>query len=322
MGRLAVTGAGGFIGRAVCRAAFQSGHEVVAIGPGSAGADPRLRSHPEWIADPADLAPMLDGVDVLIHAAGRGTPATVRSLASPAAQNELEVAAAVLDAAAHAAVGRVVLVSSGGTIYGDVPSTLPITEAQPVAPASPYAAVKAAIEQLGLAMDRSGRLRCVVARLSNPYGPFQYPWRGQGLVGSVFAQLSRGEAVELWGDGRTVRDYIYVVDAARGLLAAATQPGRSIFHISSGRGVATAQVIEDAARAFGVCALVSHRPDRDAGVSRSVLSSARLTACTGWRPVVDWREGLLKTAAWWAEPARLQLAPVSRGQSYRSAHVL
>ncbi|MBV8913561.1 MAG: NAD-dependent epimerase/dehydratase family protein [Acetobacteraceae bacterium] len=299
MGRLAVTGAGGFIGGAVCRAALRAGHDVVAIGPGMVRPHPRLRHYPVWIADPADLVPMLGGVETVIHAAGRGTPASISAPSSPAARNELETGLTVLEAAAFARVDRVVLISSGGTIYGDVPFAVPITEAQPAAPASAYGHVKAAIERLGLAMDRSGRLQCVVARLSNPYGPGQLPRRGQGLVGSVFARLSAGAPVEVWGDGRAVRDYIYIDDAARGLLAAATQPGGSVVHVSSGRGLATARVVADTATAFAAPARIVHRPDRDAGVCWSVLSSCRLTECTGWLPVVGWREGLARTAAWW-----------------------
>jgi UDP-glucose 4-epimerase len=296
--RLAVTGAGGFIGGAVCRAALAAGHDVLAIGPGAVPAHPRLRHEPGRIADPGPLAVLLAGVEILIHAAGRGTPASVSTLDGPAAQEELNLARAVLDAAASAGVGKIVLVSSGGTIYGDVPGDVPITEAQPVAPSSPYGLLNAGIERLGFGMRRAG-LACVAARLSNPYGPGQLARRGQGLVAAAFARVCQGEPIEVWGDGSTVRDYIYIGDAARGLLAAASRPGGSILHVSSGRGIATAQVVADVAALAGVKPRLLHRSDRDPGVARSVLCSARLTEQTGWRPLRDWRTGLAKTAARW-----------------------
>jgi len=227
----------------------------------------------------------------------------VPSLSSPAAQNELGLAAAVFDAAARAGVGKVVLISSGGTVYGDVAGPEPITETQRVAPQSPYGGVMAAVEQLGFAMARSGRVECVVARLSNPYGPGQLPNRGQGLVAAVFDRLSRGEKVEIWGEGGTVRDYVYIEDAARGLLDAVRLPSLSVCHIASGLGIATRQVVADAAAAAGVPAQLVCRLDRDPGVRWNVLSPALMQARTGWRPEIGWDDGLARTAAWWRASA-------------------
>jgi UDP-glucose 4-epimerase len=299
MTRLAVTGAGGFIGSSICRAALEAGCDVVAIGPGELGPHPRLRHEPARICDASALAPLLGGVSALIHAAGHGTPVCVPSLSSPAAQNELGLAASVLDAAARAGVEKVVLISSGGTIYGDVAGPTPITEAQNVAPISPYGGVMAAIEQLGLAMARAGRFGCVAARLSNPYGPGQLGKRGQGLVGSMFDRLGRGDPVEIWGDGGTVRDYVYVEDAAQGLLQALSLPSLTVCHVASGVGVPTREVVAGVAAAAGVDPIVLIRQDRDPGVAWNVLSPALMLAQTGWRAAVPWHEGLARTAAWW-----------------------
>src|SRR3954451_20938219 len=133
MTRLAVTGAGGVIGSSICRAARDAGYDVVAIGRGERGPHKRLRHEPARICDANALAPLLEGVSALIHAAGHGTLVSVASLSSPAEHNDLGLAAAVLDAAARAGLEKVVVIPSGGTVYGDAAGPTPIPESQHVA---------------------------------------------------------------------------------------------------------------------------------------------------------------------------------------------
>ena len=298
----AVTGAAGFIGHAVCRALLAAGGSVVGVGPGLVADHARLRHVGGVIATTERLAEALTGVGTLIHAAGRGTPAAVVRLDGQVAMAELELAAKVMEAAIQAGVRKLVLVSSGGTVYGDTDAAA-ITEAEPVRPTSRYGAVKAMIEQMGLSLSRAGQLECVVARLSNPYGPGQRNLRGQGLIATLVERLLRGQPIPVWGDGSLVRDYIYVDDAARGLVAAASLPGGSVCNVSSGVGRSVLEVIADAAQVTGRHAVIDRLPWRDGGVPHNVLSNALLTEATGWRPVVRWHDGLRQTVDWWTATA-------------------
>ena len=248
----------------------------------------------------AALVPHLAGVSVLIHAAGRGTPAGVVALHDELALHELRLTAIVLEAACRAGVGRAVLVSSGGTVYGDPCGTDPITEDHALRPRSRYGAVKLLAEEMARTVDRMGLVRCVVARLSNPYGPGQVNFRGQGLVAAVAACVRDKTPVEIWGDGSTVRDYLFIDDAARGLLAAAALPGGTAANVSSGVGVSTRMVVTDVLAHLGSAHPVRFRLDQDAGVACNVLCNSRLRAATGWEPQVGWQVGLARTAAWWA----------------------
>ncbi len=202
-GPVAVTGPGGFIGGAVCRAVLASGGRVVGLGPGEVARHPGLRHVPRIIDDADRLAEDLQGVDTLIHAAGRGTPAAVDRLDGEVARTEIQLTAQVLEAALRAGVRKVVVVSSGGTIYGDTSALAAVGEQRPMQPISRYGAVKAMIEQMALSMARAGLLDCVVARVSNPYGPGQLNLRGQGLVATLIEQMLRGRTIPVWGDGST-----------------------------------------------------------------------------------------------------------------------
>ena len=297
--RIAVTGAGGFIGAAVCRIGAGLGAEIIAIGPGAI-ARQGITAIPIRIETEEALAPYLADVSILIHAAGRGTPAGIVALHDPLALHELRLTAIVLEAACRAGVGRVVLVSSGGTVYGDSAGRAPVSEDHALRPRSRYGAVKLLAEEMAWTMDRMGHVRCVVARLSNPYGPGQVNHRGQGLIATVASCVRSGKAIEVWGDGSTVRDYLYIDDAARGLLAAASLPGGTAANVSSGTGMKTAAVVADILTQLDVTHPVQYRPERPAGVAFNVLCNRRLQAGTGWFPQISWQDGLALTAQWWA----------------------
>ncbi len=296
-----VTGPGGFIGGAACRAVLEAGGRVIGLGPGEMPDHPSARQAPVAIDDVSRLAECLAGVSVLIHAAGRGTPSSVDRLDGAVAAAELRLAAQVMEAALQAGVSKLVLVSSGGTVYGDAGAGQTITETRPVQPSSRYGAVKAMVEQMALSFTRAGLLECVVARLSNPYGPGQRNRRGQGLIATLIEALLQGATVPVWGDGTVVRDYLYVDDAARGLLAAARLPGGSVCNVSSGIGRSVNAVIEDLSRLLGCSATMEFKPWRDGGMMRNVLSHALLSRETGWQPSVDWQDGLRQTVAWWRD---------------------
>ncbi len=302
---VAVTGPGGFIGAAVCLQALAAGARVVALGPG-APVHTAVQHSPARIETEEDLTPHLMGVDVLVHAAGRGAPGAIRALHDDIARSDLHVTAVVLEAAARAGVGRVVLLSSGGTVYGDADGHDPITETHRLHPMSRYGAVRLQAEEMARAMDRMGLVHCVIARLSNPYGPGQVNRRGQGLVATIAHRVRAGLPIEVWGDGSTVRDYVFIDDAASGLLAAARLPGGAAVNVSSGAGITTRQVIEDVLACLGSDAAIRYLPEKDAGVACNILCSEKLRRETGWRPATAWAEGLARTAAWWgASPVRV-----------------
>ncbi len=311
--RIAITGAGGFIGAALCRAASQHGAEVLAIGPGTVSS-PCVTAIPARIETEAALAAHLDGVSILIHAAGRGTPTGIAALHDGLAMDELRLTAVVLEAACRAGVGRVVLVSSGGTVYGDPVDATPMAESHALCPRSRYGAVKLLAEEMAWTVNRMGLVACVVARLSNPYGPGQVNRRGQGLIATVAACVQSGEPIEIWGDGTTVRDYLFIDDATTGLLAAGLLPGGMAVNVSSGVGLQTRAVVADVLAQLGVEHPVRFRTDKHAGVASNILSNVLLQTRTDWTPQIAWPDGLARTVRWWR---RTSVEAVTGGNGHR-----
>jgi UDP-glucose 4-epimerase len=220
------------------------------------------------------------------------------------AGTEINLHAALLDAAIVAQARKIILLSSGGTVYGDPRGFAPLQEDQPVAPVSRYGVVKVQVEEMFKAAARGGLIDCVIGRLSNPYGPGQINRRAQGLVASIFACLIERRPIQIWGDGRNTRDYIYIDDARDGLIEAGDLPCGSIVHVSSGEGRSTRQVVEDAVNVLNADLKVEFDLTRNAGILYSVLSNGLLRSTTAWSPRTSWSEGLIKTARWWLDKGR------------------
>lgn len=296
-----VLGAGGFIGTNLCRALLSAGADLRGFGRRPAFPE-AVPSIPWTVADFGDAAALRDtltGAEIVFHLLGPSIPARVEE--NPAADLRTNAATSVeLPALCRdAGVRRVVFVSSGGTVYG-VPRRLPIPEDHPTDPTSAYGIHKLLLERHLALGARRGGPDAIILRVANPYGPFQVPDRGQGLVATVLARRLAGRPVEIWGDGRAVRDYLHVDDLTDAMLRAARYDGEArILNIGSGTGRSALDVVAAVDRALGVRdAPVLHRPARNADVPSNVLDASLAARELGWSARTAWPEGLSATADW------------------------
>jgi UDP-glucose 4-epimerase len=203
--------------------------------------------------------------------------------------------------ASESKLERFVLVSSGGTVYGN-PVSLPIDENHPTNPVSPYGITKLAAEKYGLMYHRSHGLPIVIVRPGNPYGPNQRGNLGQGFIGTAIFSVLSNKTIQIFGERGTLRDYIFVSDLAEGIVAALDygSPGAT-YNIGMGIGLDNRSILDQLtviANADGYDLTVVNVPARPFDVSANVLSAARLTYVSRWRPRIDFQEGLAQTWNW------------------------
>jgi UDP-glucose 4-epimerase len=230
------------------------------------------------VSDPAIAAEIVEGADQIIYSAGGLMPAG--SEANPALDVQLTLPplCTVLEATRAKPGLRFVLISSGGTVYGQ-PRYLPVDEDHSTEPVSSYGTVKLACEQYVGLYARLHGLRACVLRCANVYGEGQPTDRRQGAVGTFLHHAIQDEPVVVFGDGATVRDYVYVGDVAAVVLALLERSHEaSVLNVGSGRGTSLVQLIRLVEKITGKPVSIDRRPPREFDVHEIVLDIGRLRA--------------------------------------------
>ncbi len=193
---------------------------------------------------------------------------------------------------------RWIFLSSGGTVYGNQESER-IVETCKNEPICSYGLVKIAIEKYFALYRRLYGTDYVIARLANPYGPWQNPLRGQGIIAALTYKALTNEMVEIWGDGNNVRDYIYIDDAIQGILAIAkSDSSGEIYNIGTATGHSINQIIAIICNTLQLKLRFIHVTGRPVDVERNVLDISKITAYTQWRPLTTIESGIAATADW------------------------
>jgi len=301
--RLLVTGGAGYIGSVVAAQLADGGHDVVVLDDLSAGhadAVPAAASfRPGTLRE--DAEPVLaGGIDAVLHFAAKSLVA--ESVAHPDRywENNLGGTLALLEAMRITGTRRIVF-SSTAAVYGE-PERIPITEADPVRPTSPYGASKVAVDTALAEHARMHRIGAVSLRYFNVAGAAADAagiWRGERhspethLIPTVLAAARQPGAhqVQLFGDdyptpdGTCIRDYIHVSDLARAHLLAleAAVPGsHAVYNLGSGAGYSNREVLDACQEVTGRDIPARVAPRRPGDPAVLVASSEAIAADLGW----------------------------------------
>lgn len=308
--RAVVTGGAGFIGSTLVDRLLAEGHEVTAIdnlatgrltnfdearsvGDRFAFVELDVRS-PDIPAVIADIAP-----EVVFHLAAQ---ADVRvSVERPLFDAEVNVLGGlnVIEAARLAGARKVVVASSGGTIYGDpAAEDLPVDESHSQHPISPYGVAKKVIDDYLHAFRFLHGLNYASLALANVYGPRQDPHGEAGVVAIFAGRLLAGEGCRIFGDGEQTRDFVFVNDVVDAFVRAATQGDGVLCNIGTGVETSVNALYRAMADAAGVDDKPEYAPARTGELQRSALNPSLAALELGWRPTTSLIDGSLATLEW------------------------
>jgi dTDP-D-glucose 4,6-dehydratase len=187
-------------------------------------------------------------------------------------------------------------------VMGSLPdeSNLYFTEISPLKPNSPYAASKAAAEHFVRAARETFGLDTVITRCGNNYGPRQFP---EKLIPLMIANALDDEPLPVYGDGRNVRDWIYVEDHARAIwLAFERGNSGEVYNIGARNEQYNIDVVKAILDALGKPhSLVKFVADRLGHDRRYAIEADKAESELGWKPLTSWEEGLQKTIHWYQE---------------------
>jgi len=247
------------------------------------------------------LAALPPGIDAVINLAAESH--VDRSIASAHEFIKTNVLGTqiLLDAARERGVRRFVHVSTD-EVMGSLPEAEDafFTEQSPFEPNSPYAASKAAAEHLVRAAHHTFGLDTVITRCGNNYGPRQFP---EKFLPLMLSNAFEDRPIPVYGDGRNVRDWIYVEDHCRAILLALEQGiSGSVYNIGARnerRNVDVAHsVLDQLGKPHTLIQFVKDRPGHD---RRYAIDPALAEAELGWRPLESWETGLQKTIRWYQD---------------------
>ena len=249
----------------------------------------------------AVLAALEPGADAIVNFAAESH--VDRSIASADAFLRTNILGTqiLLDAARERGVKRFLQVSTD-EVMGSLPDddNAFFTEASPFEPNSPYAASKAAAEHMVRAAHHTFGLDTVVTRCGNNYGPRQFP---EKLIPLLLANAMRDEAIPVYGDGKNVRDWIYVDDHCRAIWAV-LKHGRSgdAYNIGARNQRRNIELVESILTQLGKPrSLIRYVKDRPGHDRRYAIDPSKIERELGWRPRETWETGLAKTIRWYQE---------------------
>lgn len=304
-----ITGVAGFIGSSIARALLARGEQVRGIDNFSTGKRENIAeilSHIDFReADLSDLDAMhraCGGVDFVFHEAA--IPSVPKSVLDPLGSNRANVDGTVnvLVAARDAKVKRVVYAASSSA-YGDTP-TLPKHEAMKPDPISPYAVAKLAGEHYMVSFFRCYGLETVCLRYFNVFGPRQDPSSPySGVLAKFITLMLRGEQPTIFGDGEQSRDFTYIDNVVKGNLlgchAPASAAAGKVFNLATGRRITLNETFQVLQNLTGYTGQPAYASERSGDIKHSLADIAKAEAALGYKPEVDFEEGLRRTVEWY-----------------------
>jgi dTDP-glucose 4,6-dehydratase len=309
--RLLVTGAAGFIGSTYVRL-VQDEHDVTVLDKLTyAGRRENLPDGVELVVGAIEdrelVLGLAEGMDAIVNFAAESH--VDRSIADQNvfARTHVIGTSVLLDAARDRGVGRYLQVSTD-EVYGSIAEGS-FTESSPLDPSSPYSATKAGGDLLVSAYAHTHGLEAVICRGSNNYGPRQYP---EKLIPLCILNALHGDGLPVYGDGRQVRNWLYVEDFCRGIHAV-LEGGRAgeAYNVGGPDECENIEVVRQIVDLTGGDeSLIEYVKDRPGHDRRYSLASDKIRSELGWEAQVRFADGLARTVDWyrdnepWWEPIR------------------
>jgi UDP-glucose 4-epimerase len=303
-----VTGGAGFVGGHVVAALLEDGARVRVVDDFSSGSVTALHQAFELGLVPADVRRAdvtlpagqreIDrwAPDVVLHlAANARVGESIRDPYTDARINVLGTVS-VLAAAARAGAAKVVLASSGGTIYGSLPDgESRLGEEARRGPLSPYGLSKLTAHSYTELYQRLFGLPCTVLALGNVYGPGQLA--RAGVAAATVQALAGGRRPRINGTGLQTRDFVYVSDVAAAFVRAVRAAPAGTVNIGTGVETSIIGLVERVRAAFGSPLRPEYYEASPGEVERICLDPRRAEERLGWRPAVDLGEGIERMVA-------------------------
>jgi len=298
-----ITGGAGFIGCHLVKYLAGKGHRIWAVS--------RSDRIPEELFgqsgitflktnrfDYSDVERFFRHIDIVIHLAWSSIPTMDIDDFSSEVKYNVSGTIQLLNVCSKYKVKQFIFLSSGGTVYG-VPQQIPIPETHPLNPISSYGIGKLCAEKYITLYSNLFEMKTTILRVANAFGERQNLLKGQGVVGIWLSKILDNEPIEIWGNDKKIRDFIYVGDLVRVIEKVLTMDTKSqIYNIGSGKGHALKDLLEIFRNELDLDFSVRLLPERLIDVPVNVLSINKAASELDFDPVMSLEEGIKRTLGW------------------------
>ncbi|MFW5437703.1 NAD-dependent epimerase/dehydratase family protein [Paenibacillus apiarius] len=293
-----VLGGNGFIGSNLCQELLRKNHNVRILDRSIKNNNIHYLSNVEFIefdyVQTQDFTPYLKGIDIVFHLICTTIPSTSNENKIFDIKTNVCPTIQLLDDIVKLGKIKIVFLSSGGTVYGDTQLDM-IPEEHALNPICSYGIQKLTIEKYFQFYNHEYGLDYNTVRLSNPYGRGQDGRKGQGVIPIFLNKILKEEEIQIWGDGLTIRDYIYIDDVTDALCKLLHYSGQQkVFNLGSGTGHTLVDIIEAISMETLKTAHIRYLDARSIDVKRNVLDISKIEKELIWRPKVSLNEGIHK----------------------------
>lgn len=244
----------------------------------------------------SDFDEALKGQDVIYHLISTTVPTTSNRHVSKEIKDNVEFMSELLEACVRCHVGKVVFLSSGGTVYG-INSPCPLKEEMETCPINSYGMQKVMNEKLLYLYRYLHGLDYRIVRLANPFGPYQKPNGVQGAVAAFTYKALKKEEINVYGDGTVIRDYLYIDDAVRAIVNIAdSKETEKIYNVGSGEGTSINELLKVIEKVLKRELHINYQSGRKVDVPANYLNISRYENTFGRLISVPLDEGIRRTA--------------------------
>jgi UDP-glucose 4-epimerase len=237
------------------------------------------------------------GSDMVIHLLSTTVPASANMDPIYDIQSNVIGTIHLLEEMGKLGIKKFIFASSGGTVYGN-PDYTPIDENHPLRPIGSYGIGKVAIESyIKIYAERYG-FSYLIVRPSNPYGPRQSHKGLQGVISTFLYKILKHEPLIVWGNGTSVRDYIYIDDVVAFFLVAIENYQGGIYNLGSTRGYSVNEIINVLAECTTLTPTVEYQNYSASNVKSVVLDTTKTTKAFGWAPMISLEVGIQLYYKW------------------------
>ena len=201
--------------------------------------DVDYRIHP--IDDLNSLYEAMLDIDIVFHLASASVPSTSNIDPLLDVNGNLVTSLNILNTAVRAKINKIIYFSSGGAVYGSRNDL--INEECQLNPISSYGIIKTTIEKYFILYSKLYNINTLIFRPSNPYGPRQGHYIAQGVISTFLRKISNNETLSVFGNGETIKDYIYIEDLAIICYKLSILADNGVFNIGAGTGASINQII-------------------------------------------------------------------------------